>query len=317
MLPTRFPTSRTDDAGPEPLLPGASRAVLSEFVATAVFVFAAEGSVYGLWKMYTDTGTLGGLLVVAIAHALALAAAVALSCDASGGHVNPAVTFGVLVARRISFARAVLYWAAQLLGAVLAAALLRLVSGGVVIQLFYSATHILVFLRLPNKWSASNVETSPRSPRLTFACGTCHVVQRPMGFTLGGGIHERHALLLEVVMTFGLMYTVYATTVDRSRDGSGNVSAIAPIAIGFVLGANILAGGPFDGAAMNPARAFGPALVGWSWRHHWVYWVGPLIGAGLAGALYESVMAEQPEAPTAAATRLLVPEPEPEPDEDY
>uniref|UniRef100_A0ACD5UDK8 Uncharacterized protein n=1 Tax=Avena sativa TaxID=4498 RepID=A0ACD5UDK8_AVESA len=271
MLPTRFPTSRTDDAGPELLLPGASRAVLSEFVATAVFVFAAEGSVYGLWKMYTDTGTLGGLLVVAIAHALALAAAVALSCDASGGHVNPAVTFGVLVARRISFARAVLYWAAQLLGAVLAAALLRLVSGGV----------------------------------------------RPMGFTLGGGIHERHALLLEVVMTFGLMYTVYATTVDRSRDGSGNVSAIAPIAIGFVLGANILAGGPFDGAAMNPARAFGPALVGWSWRHHWVYWVGPLIGAGLAGALYESVMAEQPEAPTAAATRLLVPEPEPEPDEDY
>jgi aquaporin TIP len=48
MLPTRFPTSRADGAGPEPLLPGASRAVLSEFVATAVFVFAAEGSVYGL-----------------------------------------------------------------------------------------------------------------------------------------------------------------------------------------------------------------------------------------------------------------------------
>jgi aquaporin TIP len=48
MLPTRFDTRRTADAGPEPLLPGASRAVLSEFVATAVFVFAAEGSVYGL-----------------------------------------------------------------------------------------------------------------------------------------------------------------------------------------------------------------------------------------------------------------------------
>ncbi|CAM0903680.1 unnamed protein product [Alopecurus aequalis] len=260
MLPTRFASRRADEAGREPLLPGASRAVLSEFVATAVFVFAAEGSVYGLWKMYTDTGTLGGLLVVAVAHALALAAAVSLAIDASGGHVNPAVTFGVLVGRRISFARAVLYWAAQLLGAVLAAALLRLVSGGV----------------------------------------------RPMGFSLGHGIHERHALLLEVVMTFGLMYTVYATAVDRNRAG-GNVGAIAPIAIGFVLGANILAGGPFDGAAMNPARAFGPALVGWSWRHHWVYWVGPLIGAGLAGALYEFVVAEQPAAPAAAATRLPVP----------
>ena len=116
-------------------------------------------------------------------------------------------------------------------------------------------------------------------------------------------------------MTFGLMYTVYATAVDRSRAGGGNVGAIAPIAIGFVLGANILAGSPFDGAVMNPARAFGPALVGWSWRHHWVYWVGPLIGAGLAGALYEFVIAEQPEpeAPAAAATRL----PLPVPAEDY
>ncbi|KAF7010060.1 hypothetical protein CFC21_024527 [Triticum aestivum] len=265
MLPTRFPSRGADNgAGLETLLPAASRAVLSEFIGTAVFVFAAEGSVYGLWKMYKDTGTLGGLLVVAVAHALALAAAVALASDASGGHVNPAVTFGVLVGRRISFARAVLYWAAQLLGAVLAAALLRIISGGV----------------------------------------------RPMGFMLGHGIHERHALLLEVVMTFGLMYTVYATTVDRNR--GGNVGAIAPIAIGFVLGANILAGGPFDGAAMNPARAFGPALVGWTWRHHWVYWVGPLIGAGLAGALYEFVMAEQPEEPAAAATRGL-----PVPAEDY
>lgn len=124
-----------------------------------------------------------------------------------------------------------------------------------------------------------------------------------MGFTLGHGIHERYALLLEVVMTFGLMYTVYATAVDRN---SGGIGAIAPLAIGFVAGANILVGGPFDGAAMNPARAFGPALIGWNWRHHWVYWVGPLIGAGLASALYEFVMAEQPEAPASAATRLPV-----------
>jgi aquaporin TIP len=133
------------------------------------------------------------------------------------------------------------------------------------------------------------------------------LLQRPMVATLDRGIHERHALLLEVVMTFGLMYTVYATAVDRPHGGGINVGAIAPIAIGFVLGANILAGGPFDGAAMNPARAFGPALVGWSWRHHWVYWVGPLIGAGLAAALYEFVVAEQPEAPAAADTPTRLP----------
>ncbi|KAM3388286.1 hypothetical protein ACQJBY_010829 [Aegilops geniculata] len=151
MLPTRFPSRGADNAaGLETLLPAASRAVLSEFIATAVFVFAAEGSVYGLWKMYKDTGTLGGLLVVAVAHALALAAAVALASGASGGHVNPAVTFGVLVGRRISFARAVLYWAAQLLGSVLAAALLRIISGGVVIKLFSSQQALLFStLRFP------------------------------------------------------------------------------------------------------------------------------------------------------------------------
>ena len=113
----------------------------------------------------------------------------------------------------------------------------------------------------------------------------CLVLQRPMGFTLGHGIHERHALLLEVGMTFGRMYTVYATSVDRNR--GGNVGAIAPIAIGFIVGANILAGGAFDGASMNPAVSFGPALVSWEWGYQWVYWVGPLIGGGLAGVIYE------------------------------
>ncbi|CAN6249452.1 unnamed protein product [Urochloa humidicola] len=255
MQPGRHPARRSDAAGTGtgPLLPAASRAAVAEFVATAIFVFAAEGSVYGLWKMYKDTGTPGGLVAVAMAHALALAVAVAVASNTSGGHVNPAVTFGVLVGRRISFGRAVIYWAAQLLGAVAAA---LLVSGGT----------------------------------------------RPVGLGLGEGIHERHALLLEAAMTFGLMYAVYATALDHHRSRAGGT--IAPLAIGFILGANILAGGPFDGAAMNPARAFGPALVGWSWRHHWVYWVGPMIGAGLAGALYEFVMVEpqaSSEAPPAPA----------------
>jgi aquaporin TIP len=71
---------------------------------------------------------------VAIAHALALVAAVAVASNASGGHVNPAVTFGLLVGRRISFGRAAVYWLAQLLGAVVASLLLTLVSGGTVIR---------------------------------------------------------------------------------------------------------------------------------------------------------------------------------------
>lgn len=85
-------------------------------------------------------------------------------------------------------------------------------------------------------------------------------------------------------MTFGLVYTVYATAIDPKRGGLGT---IAPLAIGFIVGANILVGGPFDGASMNPARAFGPALVGWRWRNHWIYWVGPFVGGGLAALIYE------------------------------
>lgn len=108
--------------------------------------------------------------------------------------------------------------------------------------------------------------------------------QRPLGFHVGLGVSEINALILEIVMTFGLVYTVYATAIDPKR---GTLGTIAPLAIALMVGANILVGGPFDGASMNPARAFGPALVGWRWKNHWLYWVGPFIGGALAGLIYE------------------------------
>lgn len=109
-------------------------------------------------------------------------------------------------------------------------------------------------------------------------------MQRPLGFSVAHGVGVGNALVFEIVMTFGLVYVVYATAIDPKR---GDLGTIAPLCIGFIVGANILAGGPFDGASMNPARAFGPALLGWRWRHHWIYWVGPLIGGGFAGLVYE------------------------------
>ena len=95
-----------------------------------------------------------------------------------------------------------------------------------------------------------------------------------------------NALVFEIVMTFGLVYTVYATAVDPNK---GNVGIVAPVAIGFIVGANILAGGAFDGASMNPAVSFGPAVVSWSWTHHWVYWIGPFTGAAIAAIIYDSI----------------------------
>uniref|UniRef100_I1JPS0 Tonoplast intrinsic protein n=1 Tax=Glycine max TaxID=3847 RepID=I1JPS0_SOYBN len=105
-------------------------------------------------------------------------------------------------------------------------------------------------------------------------------------FGLSAGVGVGNALVLEIVMTFGLVYTVYATAVDPKK---GNLGIIAPIAIGFIVGANILLGGAFSGAAMNPAVTFGPAVVSWTWTNHWIYWAGPLIGGGIAGLIYEVV----------------------------
>ncbi|GFZ03481.1 beta-tonoplast intrinsic protein [Actinidia rufa] len=239
--------------------PDSMRAVLSEFLSTFVFVFAGEGSILALDKLYKETALgASGLVVIALAHSLALFAAVAASMNVSGGHVNPAVTFGTLVGGRISVLRAVYYWVAQLLGAVVAALLVRLATHGM----------------------------------------------RPIGFAVGPGVGELNALVMELVMTFGLMYTVYATAVDPKR---GSLGTIAPLAIAFIVGANILVGGPFEGASMNPARAFGPALVGWRWRNHWIYWVGPFIGAGLAGVIYEFGII-QPEVPHHTHHQPLAPE---------
>ncbi|KAL5225340.1 hypothetical protein ABZP36_011979 [Zizania latifolia] len=135
----RFTVGRSEEA----THPDTIRAAISEFLATAIFVFAAEGSILSLGKLYQDMNTPGGLVAVALAHALALAVAVAVAVNISGGHVNPAVTFGALLGGRISLIRALFYWVAQMLGAIAAALLLRLTTGGMV------HPHIYVTLLAP------------------------------------------------------------------------------------------------------------------------------------------------------------------------
>lgn len=103
--------------------------------------------------------------------------------------------------------------------------------------------------------------------------------------TLASGVGYVQGIVWEIILTFSLLFTVYATIVDPKK---GSIDGLGPTLTGFVVGANILAGGAFSGASMNPARSFGPALVSWDWTDHWVYWVGPLIGGGLAGLIYEN-----------------------------
>jgi aquaporin TIP len=101
--------------------------------------------------------------------------------------------------------------------------------------------------------------------------------------SLGGGIGSGAAVVVEAVLTFFLVFVVFATAVDAR----GAFKQIAGLAIGFTITFDILMGGVLTGAMMNPARAFGPQLVANSWSHWWVWYIGPFAGGVIAASLYE------------------------------
>jgi aquaporin Z len=181
-----------------------------------------------------DTSLIG----VAIANGLAIGVMVSALGHISGGHFNPAITFGFLITRRIK--------------AALAALLVQ--------QLLPRATTEAVKLGVP---------------------------------AVGGGVNAGAAFGLEAIFTFFLAWVVFASAVDPR----GTFKSIAGLAIGLTITIDILFGGPFTGAAMNPARAFGPQLVGDHWSNGWVWYAGPLLGASVAVVLYEMLYLRPPPEP--------------------
>ncbi|KAE9613139.1 hypothetical protein Lal_00027374 [Lupinus albus] len=216
------------------------KAYLAEFHATLIFVFAGVGSAIAYNEVTKDAALdPAGLVAVALAHAFALFVGVSIAANISGGHLNPAVTFGLAIGGNITLLTGLFYWIAQLLASIVASLLLSFVTSKSI------PTH-----------------------------------------GLASGVNAFGGVVFEVIITFGLVYTVYATAADPKK---GSLGTIAPIAIGFVVGANILAAGPFSGGSMNPARSFGPAVVSGNFTENWIYWVGPLIGGGLAGLIYSDI----------------------------
>lgn len=100
-------------------------------------------------------------------------------------------------------------------------------------------------------------------------------------------------VLIEIVLTFFLVWVIFGTAMDPR----GAFKQVAGLAIGLTISMDIMMGGPLTGAAMNPARTFGPALVSGTWDNHWVYWAGPIIGGLLAGLVYELVIMRDRGAP--------------------
>ena len=107
-----------------------------------------------------------------------------------------------------------------------------------------------------------------------------------MGATTPSG-SAWQSLGLEVLLTLFLMFVIMAVTTDMRAVGQG-----AALAIGATVGLEAIFAGPISGASMNPARSFGPSLLGWVRGRHWVYRARPVTGAAMASLLYRWLRGE-------------------------
>ena len=226
-----------------------SRALVAEAAGTFMFFYIGAGSIVA-----GDVGDDGGIIAIALAHGLALAVAVSAFGALSGGHFNPAVTFGLAIAGKHTWNRVPTYWVAQIAGALVAGYALRFSFESELTAL--DRTHI----------------------------GTP---------ALGPGVTPTLGILVEAILTLFLLWAVYGTAV------SSLAPRIAGFGIGLTVAADILAGGVLTGAAMNPARWLGPAVAAGFYDNWYVYWVGPLAGAAIAGLTIRYLF----EAPSEARSR--------------
>ena len=106
---------------------------------------------------------------------------------------------------------------------------------------------------------------------------------------LGPGVSIGTGFVMEIVVTFALVFVIFATAVD-----SGGMGNLAPLAIGLTVLVDHLLAVSITGASMNPARSFGPALVAGEWADHWIYWIAPLLGGAFAGMVYQFSFINRP-----------------------
>jgi aquaporin TIP len=210
----------------------------AEFLGTFALCFVGQGAI-----VVQHILGHGDLLTIAIAHGLVLGAMISALGSVSGGHFNPAVTFGFVVTGRQSMTSAITYWISQLLGAAIASVALRAAVPG--------EAGDAVHYGVP---------------------------------AIAAGIGVSQAFILEFVLTFLLVTSVWGTTVDERAPRIGGFG------IGLTLMVGILVAGPLTGGAMNPARAFGAALVSGNWGGHWLYWLAPMLGGAAAARAYKSVV---------------------------
>jgi aquaporin Z len=187
-----------------------------------------------------------GLLGVSLAFGLTVLTMAYAIGHISGCHLNPAVSLGLLVGGRFSSAELVPYIIAQVLGGVAGGAVLFVIASG-----------------------QAGFETAG------FA-------SNGFGEHSPGGYSLTSALVTEVVMTFMFLIIILGATDERAPAG------LAPVAIGLGLTLIHLISIPVTNTSVNPARSTGVAVFegGWAISQLWLFWVAPLVGAALAGLVY-------------------------------
>lgn len=206
---------------------------------------------FGSWAVvYSDFGLISAN-GVALAHALSLTLAIWFSFGIGGGHINPAVTFGLLVAKKIDWRLAIWYWIAQFMGAIFASA--------------------MIFFGLSAEQQAFLGEKSfvgVPAPGLEDL-----LVNRFCG---------------EIIGTFILMWMVMSLAVDEAK-GKLPAPYVAP-AVGFTVYITILSFGIISGGGLNPARSLGPAFISDRiGKDQLAHLLGPFIGSALASLLYQAI----------------------------
>lgn len=230
----------------------------AEFVGTFALVFAGAGVVCSITKAIAPalqspaaTSVYGGLTLVSVALANGLAIAVMVSAV---GHISGG-HFNPAVTLGFLLTRRL-------------APSLAVVYWSMQLAAAAAAAALLRWFYPENVRQVTNLGAPGLSPGVTTSQG----------------------LVIEIVLTFFLVWVIFATAADPG----GSFKSVAGLAIGLTVTLDVLMGGPMTGAAMNPARAFGPELLSRHWTDAWVWYAGPFIGGVLAALAYEYLYLRPP-----------------------
>lgn len=235
-----------------------SKKLIAEFMGTFWLVFGGCGSAVFAAGFLSGDNTFPfgiGFLGVALAFGLTVLTMAYAVGHISGGHFNPAVSFGLWAGGRFPSGDLLPYILAQVVGAIAAAGLLFLIASG-----------------------QPGFELAGSNPLATNGYGA----HSPGGYNL------LSCLLAEVLLTFIFLFVILGATDRRAPAGFG------PIAIGMALTLIHLISIPITNTSVNPARSLGPALFagGALLSQVWLFWVAPIVGAVLAGFVYANLLDE-------------------------